>query len=197
MDSGVVKVAPWLFSKQVFGDILKNAGTSTTTLFQQTSVSDFSLAVSYLQQTMLYHSVPTVLKFRSPCSLSYESLTALSQADLAANNTGLSKMSGGGGVGGGGGAMVGAGGFGTHHKRVYSNISNHFVNTPRRSIDAESNCDDETSYDSTSQASVDPNELDYFVQQNMKLFHMEPNLLNSNYHESNYFHFLLFSINLM
>jgi hypothetical protein len=77
-DASITKTAPWLFSKQVVGDILKNAGVSTTSLFQQSS--DYSLSVSYLQQTML--SIQTVLKFRSPYSNSYESLVALSQLDL-------------------------------------------------------------------------------------------------------------------
>jgi hypothetical protein len=52
-------------------------------------------------------------------------------------------------------------------------LSAHFNNTPRRSIDVDSTYDDETSYDSTSQMSVDQNELDYLTAQNIKLMSLD------------------------
>lgn len=184
-------MAQWLFSKQVVGDILKNAGLPTSLLFQQTS--DYSLSVSYLKQTLL--SLQTVIKFRSPYSNSFESLVSLTQADiqqLQSKSGHLPSTSSALSTGGTGGQLgsTGAynhsnmtnsasgsnfGGAGTQpisqHKRVTSNLSSHFATTPRRSIDVESTFDgDETSYDSTSQISVDPNELDFLTQQNMKLF---------------------------
>jgi hypothetical protein len=109
-----IKQAPWLFSKQVIGDILKNAGISTTNLFQQSS--DYSLSVGYLQQTML--PIQTVLKFRSPYSNSYESLVALTQADL--NQNSLNRGSSGlnnhhGGID----HSTSGTNFGNQHKRAY------------------------------------------------------------------------------
>ena len=168
------KMAAWLFDKKTMGAILEQHGFSTTFLFMANS--DYSLSVSYLQQTLA--TLQTVLRFRSPYSNSYDSIVAFNPAATAAangdantnvdaaftsnhhaKNSGTYNNSHSRGfsltgqftssastnqLGGGGGVGMGVSGNGT----------------PRRSIDADSNTDDGTSYDSMSQISVDQNGMD-------------------------------------
>ncbi len=199
------KMAQWLFNKQKISEILKNAGYDTENLFQNENSDDsanYSLAVGYLQTVM--PSIHTVLKFRSPYSNSYESLAAISsQTDLTnfnLNDKGVMQLNGkplnglNGPIGGQGKSSFMANGtFNGGHKRIDSTLSGfvgsggHF--TPRRSIDIESNYDDDTSYDSTSQISVQimdqTTELDYMTQQNMKRLNIDPTLTVVDYHYNN------------
>ncbi len=83
-----------------------------------------------------------------------------------------------------------------HHSRRLSNAKsvgmgispsvNQFVTTPRRSIDVDSNMDDDTSYDSTSQISLDPNsnyDLNFVANQQKLMF--PDGIVNSSSVDSN------------
>ena len=137
-------MAPWLFSKKTIGSILESAGFLTNLLYMPNS--DFSLSVSYLQQTLA--SLQTVLRYRSPYSNQFDSIVAFNPMTSDATT----------------------GDFGTrpgHHRGISiagnnsqlpnsANINQMGAGgTPRRSLDDETNTDDGTSYDSVSQISVD------------------------------------------
>lgn len=153
------KMAPWLFDKQIIEDILNQAGGYASGNLHVKN-NDFSLSVGYLQQNL--SSINTVLRFRSPYSCSYESLAVFDQYDTNLNNnnptlnTGFPPNKG--------------------HNRVGSAMgispSMNQFNTPRKSLDVESNLDDDTSYDSTSQISIDQNgayDFELINHQNLKL----------------------------
>ena len=172
-DESKPKTASWLFNKKLVGELLETAGYSTTLLFMPNS--DYSLSVSYLQQTL--NPIQTALRFRSPYSYSYDSIAAMvpgedansseqptttTTSHLYHHHRDISKT----------------------HTRGYSGAgpigmspSNQLISTPRRSIEGESYSDDNTSYDSTSQISIDPNgcEGDYV---NNKLFYIDGGLGN-------------------
>jgi hypothetical protein len=147
-------MAPWLFDKKTIGSILENNGFSTTLLFMPNS--DFSLSVAYLQSTLA--SLQTVLRFRSPYSNSFDSIVAFNPISNDANHV----------------AEYPPGKPG--HHRDFSNTQFNIKNnvTPRRSIDADSNTDDGTSYDSISQVSVDPNGQEQ-LDSNMVKFYTDDN----------------------
>lgn len=167
-DENKSKTASWLFNKKIVGELLENAGYSTTLLFMPNS--DYSLSVSYLQQTL--NPIQTALRFRSPYSYSYDSIAAIIPGEDANSSEPTSNL------------------YHHHrdisktHTRGYSGAgpigmspSNQLISTPRRSIEGESYSDDNTSYDSTSQISIDPNgfEGDYV---NNKLFYIDGGLGN-------------------
>ena len=148
------KQAGWLFDKQIIIDILESAGFSTTNLKSKTN--DFSLSVTYIQQSQI--KIQSILKYRCPYSNSYESISAFNPNEnnqlgitnsIGSSNYNISdtlnqhRLSKTGGLG----ANLGQG-------QSSLGISPNQM-TPRRSLDVDSNMDDDTSYDSASQVSVD------------------------------------------
>jgi hypothetical protein len=152
------KMAPWLFCKKTIADILEKSGFQTSALFNQNK--DFSLSFSYLQQTV--KTVQSALKYRSPYSNSFDSLSNIRHEASSHNIAGIQ---------------------GGTHSRIGSKSgqvireSSSFPNgqTPRRSLDNESYMDDDTSYDSMSQVSIDQNYND-----NNKLFFIDANTEENN-----------------
>lgn len=169
-----VKMAPWLFNKKTIGSILEKAGFQTTVL--STPNSEYSLSINYLQQTVT--SLQTGLKFRSPYSHSVESFSSL-PTEMSVNFNSANGFQNGLTTSG---SIINNGE--NSHRRVVStggpslnmglgpSSSTHQLgSTPRRSIDVESNQDgDDTSYDSASQYSLDPNNLPA----DDKLFYIDP-----------------------
>lgn len=113
----------------------------------------------------MFITIQTSLRFRSPYSCSYDSLAVTQQppSELITHQQQL---------------------FARGHIRGYSGgvmgISpslNQLGNTPRRSIDADSNMpDDDTSYDSTSQISLDFEIVKQQQHQLQKGFYLDPNI---------------------
>jgi hypothetical protein len=154
------KMAPWLFCKKTIGAILDKSGFQSIGLFNQSK--DFSLSFNYLQQTI--KTVQTALKYRSPYSNSFDSLSnirheismqnIINNPDLTNGMTngvqGHSRMNS---------KSIGGVGGGVQSNNMYQmreSPSFHQIGTtPRRSIDNDSYLDDDTSYDSMSQISID------------------------------------------
>jgi hypothetical protein len=130
----------WLFDKVIVGGLLEKAGYSISMLNIN---SEHSLSVGYLSQTII--ASQTALRYRNPYSANYDRLD--DDIHLDPNNLNAPRP------------------IGPYHKRGSSNIMGNdfaYLNpysmanpdlTPRRSIALESIGDDNTSYDSMSQAS--------------------------------------------
>ena len=232
----------WLFDKSVVRKLLDEAQFATERL-QARGDDSYSLSVSYLQQSQL--RIQTLLKYRNPHSMSYESLSAAACAAAALNTSGQTLQSAAAAAGFGHSASqhnmkanASASGalsqltsaisanaesgnhHGIGHRRgqsgaynsshnsnninynnsggaaaaaaaaaggagngglVASQSKNQFVSTPRHSIDADSTLDDDTSYDSASQMSIDPNmNMDYLTLANAAVNNSDNNTNNNN-----------------
>lgn len=179
--SSVGQLPPWLFDKKLVGDILEKANFSTAQLYAKTN--DFSLSVAYIQQTQT--KIQSILKYRCPYSNSYESISAFNPTSEQ-QQVALPMGSGSSynlsseqqqqhqrfSTGNRGATLTV--GTSMNHGLGISPSMNQFVSTPRRSLDVESQFDDDTSYDSASQISAASNyDLDFITQQ--KLFLPELN----------------------
>jgi hypothetical protein len=141
--------AGWLFDKKAIINILESAGFPAINIKSKTN--DFSLSVAYIQQSQI--KIQSILKYRCPYSNSYESLSAFNPNENnqlgVANSIGSSNYNINDTFNQ---QRLSKSGFGQGQTSL--GISPNQI-TPRRSLDVDSNMDDDTSYDSASQVSID------------------------------------------